>query len=340
MSQTEHSHRKSETVLTIIMPCYNKVRYVAEALESVFSQRTDYAYEILIADDCSTDGTLDVVARYEKAHPGCIRVLRSACNQKLFRNVVRAYALTRTPYFCVLDPDDWWSDPDHLQRALDFLESHRDFTVYAANSLMRGDGPDRPLVAVDREVDGTFGDFLRGRCILGQTAGVVYRNVVFARGLPAQLTSALRTDQEKTFRGDAFRNLIHLHEGKVHFVPACAAVYRITEDGLWQGVSALQRELGNVLLLLNMDEYFSRRYDGLAAMADRLYRGVTARLPELLSAEKDIEAVRRLMVEYRALGDRLTAEVGQDRADGLLPPGRRLACKVSRWIGRLGQRGI
>ena len=111
--------------LTVIMPCFNKVKYVAEALDSVFAQRTCYSYEIVVADDCSTDGTLDVIARYEAAHPGVIRVLRSNCNQKLFRNVVRAYAQVRTKYFCVLDPDDYWSDPLKVQRALDFLESRR-----------------------------------------------------------------------------------------------------------------------------------------------------------------------------------------------------------------------
>ena len=325
-------------MLTVIMPTWNKAKYVREALDSVFGQKTSYPYRVIVADDCSTDGTLDIVAEYEQAHPGLITVLRSDRNQKLFRNIVRAYAIVKTPYFCVLDPDDWWSSPRFVQQALDFLESHADFTVYAANSLMRGDGPDRPLAPVDRVVDGSFGDFLRGRCVLGQTAGTVYRNVVFGSGLPPPLTVPLRPDQEATYRGDAFRNLIHLHEGRIRFVPDCAAVYRITDEGLWQGVSELKRELGNVLLLLNMDEYFSRGHAALAAMALRRYRDITARLPELLAAERDVAAVRQRSEDYRALGRRLEKEAGVDRTDPLLPFGRRLACRLSRWFGRAGRR--
>ena len=253
--------------LTIIMPTWNKAKYIREALDSVFMQKTSYDYRIVVADDCSTDGTLDIVAEYERAYPGVIRVLRSDRNLKLFRNVIRAYAIVKTPYFCVLDPDDYWSNPLKVQRALDFLESHRDFTVYAGNSLVVGRDGSRPFVPVSREVDCDFAGYIAGRGVLGQTAGAVYRNVIFAKGLPGKLRGALRPDQEMTFRGDAFRNFIHLHEGKAHFDPECDAVYRVTDEGLWQGMSECGRQLRNVLLFLNLDEYFDCCHYGLLRRA-------------------------------------------------------------------------
>ena len=283
--------------LTIIMPAYNKAKYIAEALDSVFAQRTGYSYEIVVADDCSTDGTLDIVARYEKAHPGVIRVLRSDQNLKLFRNIVRVYADLKTPYFCVLDPDDYWSHPQKVQRALDFLETHRDFTVYAGNSLAVGPWGSRPFVPLDREVDCDFDGYVAGRGVLGQTAGAVYRNVIFARGLPDKLRSALRPDQEMTFRGDAFRNFIHLHEGRVHFDPRCDAVYRITEEGLWQGMSECGRQLRNVLLFLNLDEYFGFRYYGL------LYRALSRFSTAVGGTDDDAELRRRLAVRLSEASD-------------------------------------
>ena len=293
--------------LTIIMPAFNKERYIAEALDSVFSQRTGYSYEIVVADDCSTDGTLDIVARYEKAHPGVIRVLRSDRNLKLFRNVVRVYADLRTPYFCVLDPDDYWTDPLKIQKSLDFLESHRDFTVYAGNSLvLELDGSTRPHVPLDRPLDFGFVDYLNGRGVMGQTAGVIYRNGVFPNGTAERLTGPLRPDQERTFRGDAFRNLVHLHEGRAHFDPRCDAVYRVTEEGLWQGASDLKRRLANVLLLLNMDEYFARRHYGLFALADARYRALLADLRALTPSER---------AELAELGTRLAAAERDRRTD-------------------------
>ena len=327
-----------DAALTVIMPTWNKVKYVREALDSVLRQETSYPYRIVVADDCSTDGTLDVVAAYEKAHPGVFTVLRSDRNQKLFRNVVRAYAIVRTPYFCVLDPDDYWSDAGFVQRALDFLESRRDFTVYTANTLMRGEGTERPFVSFGQALDFDFAAYLDGRAVLGQTAGAIYRNVVFSNGLPDILAGPLRPDQEGTFRGDAFRNLVHLHEGRGHYAPECVAVYRLTDEGLWQGVSELKRVLMNVLLFLNMDEYFGYRHYGLHRLAELRFCAIGERLPELVSAEADDAELRRLLSRYGELGERLK----RDDEDGRrlvrsLPFRQRMCLKAYRWLAEKGR---
>ena len=47
--------------LTIIMPTFNKAKYIREALDSIFMQETNYHYKIIIADDGSVDATLDIV---------------------------------------------------------------------------------------------------------------------------------------------------------------------------------------------------------------------------------------------------------------------------------------
>lgn len=325
--------------LTVIMPAWNKAKYIGQALDSVFRQKTSFSYEVIVADDCSTDGTLEVVARYEAMHPGVITVLRSDRNQKLFRNVVRAYERVRSPYFCVLDPDDYWSDDRKVERALDFLRRHPDFAVYAGNSRMIGPGVDRPYVPVDHEVDSSFNDYIRERGVLGQTAGAVYRNVVFGRGLPAALAGALRLDQERTFRGDAFRNLIHLHEGKAHFDPRCDAVYRVTDEGLWQGATELRRRLANVLLFLNMDEYFGGRHDGLLAMAERRYRATAEALPSLLQAETDLSSLKDGLSSFADLGRRLrAADANGKRLAHSLPLRQRLYFLAYRWLLRKGRR--
>ena len=88
-------------------------------------------------------------------------------------------------------------------------------------------------------------------------------------------------------------------------MPTCDAVYRITPDGLWQGVSELKRELGNVLLFLNMDEYFGYCHRGLYRLARRRYDDIGMRLQELLAKERDASAVSEQTATYRELGDRL-----------------------------------
>lgn len=274
--------------LTIIVPSFNKERYVAQALDSVFSQKTKYRYEIIVADDHSTDHTLDIVDACRNRCPETLTILTSDCNQKLFRNVVRAYARTKSRYFCVLDPDDYWTEPDLIERSLDFLEAHPDFTIYSANTLLtREDGSQEPYIPKTVPADSDFNDLLRDDAVIGQTAGLFYRNVLFANGLPEKLTRPLRPDQERSCRGDTFRNLIHLHEGKIHFDPHCAAVYRVTADGLWQGTSELRRRVYACYQHLNADEYFDFKYDSFALSAQKAYASLRREFQELAAGAVD-----------------------------------------------------
>lgn len=308
-----------DKVLTVVLPTYNKAKYIAEALDSVFAQKTEHAYEVIVADDGSTDGTLDIVAKYAASHPE-IRVLRSASNQGLFRNIARVYADLKTPYFCVLDPDDFWSSDRIVQEALDFLSSHPDYTVYSSNCrVLEPDGRERPYLPVEVEVDSTFASWLEGRGALGQTAGLFYRNVVFANGLPERLRGTLRPDQEKTFRGDGFRNFIHLREGRAHFDPRQSATYRITPEGLWQGVPEFRREVMNILLFLNLDEYFGRRDRELCVFIGRRISSIEGELPRLLTTAADVADAAECLGLFRAYQRRFRLEHDASRrfASGL-----------------------
>ena len=111
--------------ITIIMPSYNKEKYIAEALDSVFMQETSYNYHIVVADDCSSDKTVEIVRQYQEKYPDKITLLTSDKNQKLYKNILRAYEITKTDYFCVLDPDDYWIDKHKIQKALRLIEQWR-----------------------------------------------------------------------------------------------------------------------------------------------------------------------------------------------------------------------
>ena len=52
---------QDQAMLTIILPTFNKKDYIAQTLDSIFMQKTIYSYQVIIADDASSDGTLDIV---------------------------------------------------------------------------------------------------------------------------------------------------------------------------------------------------------------------------------------------------------------------------------------
>lgn len=268
--------------ITIIMPSYNKEKYIAEALNSIFMQETSYDYHIIVADDCSTDKTVEIVKEFQKKYTNKITLLTSETNQKLYRNVLRAYEITKTDYFCVLDPDDYWTDKYKIQKALDFLEHNKDYTIYVTDtSMLMMDGTQKEFIKHNKIIDLSFEDFLNNKAVLGCTLGSIFRNVVFKNGIPNKMKNLENETMERSFRGDTFRSVLHLFYGKAHCVPETDAVYRVTTEGLWQGISELEQDLFNANIFKDLWIYFDKKYDELLLHSYRFFYKVNTKLENL-----------------------------------------------------------
>ncbi len=101
------------------MPAYNNAAFIGDAVESVLAQSyTDW--ELLIIDDCSTDGTWDILQRYASTDER-IHIFRTPQNagSGYARNIGIEQAQGR--YLAFLDGDDWWY-PEKLATQLDFMQ--------------------------------------------------------------------------------------------------------------------------------------------------------------------------------------------------------------------------
>jgi glycosyltransferase involved in cell wall biosynthesis len=262
----------SMAILTVIVPSYNRAEYINECLDSIFAQQTNYVFHVVVADDASTDNTVEIVKQYQKNYPDKISLLTSEKNQRLFKNVLRVYKSLDTKYFTVLDPDDYWTDNSLIQKSLDFLETHSDFTIYCANITVDDTGNKRRFVTLDEKIkttDSTFEDYLAEKSVLSCTQASFYRNA-FAFDVIQKME---HTDERfiNALRGDAFRNILHLHAGKAHFVNEIAAVYRVTETGIWQSINQFARYNLNSLFYITMHQFFDYKYPSLLIFAYRIF---------------------------------------------------------------------
>lgn len=106
----------SATIIT-----YNHEPYIREAIENVLNQECDFEYELIIAEDCSTDNTREICFEYQKKYPKIIRVLYSESNVGMQKNGVRMLHNIRGQYVAFCDGDDFWIRKDKLQLQMDFL---------------------------------------------------------------------------------------------------------------------------------------------------------------------------------------------------------------------------
>lgn len=113
-------------VVSVLMLTYNHGPYLAEAIDGVLKQQTDFPIELLIGEDCSTDNTREIAMRYQREYPEVIRVVISPTNVGGRRNRRRLADRVRGEFIAFCEGDDYWTDPDKLQLQVDYLRAHPD----------------------------------------------------------------------------------------------------------------------------------------------------------------------------------------------------------------------
>ncbi|MCD8370686.1 MAG: glycosyltransferase [Clostridiales bacterium] len=115
-------------LVSICCIAYNQAEYIRDALEGFVTQRTNFAYEVLIHDDASTDGTAEIIKEYARRYPEQIFPILQTENQysKGMTNISGTFNFPRARgrYIAMCEGDDYWTDADKLQKQVDFLEAH------------------------------------------------------------------------------------------------------------------------------------------------------------------------------------------------------------------------
>lgn len=111
-------------LVDIVMTTFNHEPYIGEAIESVFHQICDFQYRLIIADDCSTDGTQEVCAEFEKKFSGKILRIVQPVNVGLAKNYDAAFRACTANFIAILEGDDVWTDLHKLQKQVDILQTN------------------------------------------------------------------------------------------------------------------------------------------------------------------------------------------------------------------------
>jgi len=112
----------SEPLVSVDMITYNHAPYIARAIEGVVKQKTNFPFELVIGEDCSTDGTREIVFEYKRKYPNIIRVVASERNLGAAANSRQVAQACRGQYIAFCEGDDFWHDETKLQKQVDYLE--------------------------------------------------------------------------------------------------------------------------------------------------------------------------------------------------------------------------
>lgn len=222
-----------EPLVSCCVVTYNHAPFLRKALDSLVMQETDFPFEIIIHDDCSTDGSTEIIREYAQRFPGLFKTVLQTENQfskgiNPFRTVME---MARGKYIARLETDDYWTDPHKLKRQVEFLEKHPKYVLcHHGFDNVNAQGE---LLSTERwgRRDYSPEAMLSGEVFL-KNCTVMHRNVGYE--LPEIFIRELGADTVSW-------HLLGFYGGAKYLDTVGPSAYRIHSGGVWSSLDNVSR---------------------------------------------------------------------------------------------------
>jgi glycosyltransferase involved in cell wall biosynthesis len=243
--------------VSVLVLTYNHAPFIAEALDSVLMQRTNFAWELIISEDCSTDGTREIVQDYRRRFPDRIRLLLSEKNLRRLEILGRGIRAARGDFIALLDGDDYWTDPEKLRLQVEYLDAHPECSTCFHNALavyQDGTQPPREWVQPGQKEFLTIEDIWRGISIT--TCATVFRNRLYE--LPSWF------DEMPIPILDWPLHILNAEHGVFGYIDRVMTAYRIHPGGEHSRLNELERFEKRYQFYRRMNRSMNYRCNALA----------------------------------------------------------------------------
>ena len=263
-SIVERSSNMVEKIqVSVICTAYNHEKYIADAIESIIMQKTDFAFELLIHDDASTDNTAKIIKTYEEKYPSIIRAIYRTENMYSKGFPLDAWLINNSKgqYIALCEGDDYWLEKDKLQKQFDYLQQHPHVSL-CVHSNKEVDAQTKKLKSYCRPSKQS--KFFSVEEIIYGGGGLFATNSMFFR---KQLASKEYSFLEKAPVTDyAYAIMLGL-QGDVYYLDECLSVYRVNVPESWTTINFAKGETYRIHfqkiegMLNSLNETTNYRYD-------------------------------------------------------------------------------
>jgi|WetSurMetagenome_2_1015567.scaffolds.fasta_scaffold08600_3 glycosyltransferase involved in cell wall biosynthesis len=260
-----------EIMVSVFMMTYNHEKYIAKAIDSVLMQKTNFSYEIIVGEDGSSDNTLDILISYAKRYPSLVNLIVNKKNIGAKANQIKVLEACRGKYIAMLEGDDFWIDPDKLQKQVDFLESNPAFSMCFTNRIVidsENENIQTILIPEDKRRN------LGPEDVIGSFTPPT-QTVLFRRSFIDYRPDVMK-ELASVCNGDTFLFSILSTKGEIGYLNSVTAAYRTSSSGAYSGLDVINRLKNRIntfksLLRILPSQYHKFIYKSIKTTLSRLF---------------------------------------------------------------------
>lgn len=256
--------KNDEIKVSVITLAYNHEQYIEECINGIVSQQTNFKFELLINDDASTDNTANIIREYVNLYPHIIKPIYQSENQyskKIPIGKTYLYPLAKGKYIALCEGDDYWIDPLKLQKQVDFMEAHPDYTMCCTNAVIQTSEGNEEWCRYPADQTVPTEDVITHGGLFVQTATLLFRREVLIEATDYPESA------KKCHVGDFPLQIYAALKGKVYWFVDKTATYRYMGTNSWtssfkkQYIGKKIRNMRSEIdMLKDMDLLSNRKY--------------------------------------------------------------------------------
>ncbi|MDU1889299.1 MAG: glycosyltransferase [Dysgonomonas sp.] len=240
--------------INVILITYNHAGYIRQSLESILMQKTLHEVEIIVADDCSPDNTVEIIREYEDKTPFTFTYVAKDRNVGYNKNYQQAFSVCTGDYVAIMEGDDYWVKPNHLQSHINFLENHPDCSMSYNRHIRLFEDQNREEI-FDWANDKGYELVTTEQLALGNRIGNL--SCCMFRG------NLIRNIDPKLFDMEIADWMLGMYMGQfgtLLYLKDVTSAYRIHDNGQWSRMSEREQCQRVIELINEYDKYFNYKY--------------------------------------------------------------------------------
>lgn len=254
------SNVAKDPVVSVCVQTYNQIDYLPSCLDGILMQKTNFDLEILLGEDASSDGTRELCIEYAQKYPDKIRLFLherennikvEGNNTGIFNSLYNFFS-AKGKYIAYCDGDDYWTDPDKLQKQVDFMDKNPEYVIsYHKAIFVNREG---------KQINDEGYPGLSERDFSSTELKKVIVQPIISTWCFRRVIKVLPSDFTQTIIPDNFWiSLLGFH-GKGKFLPDIKpSHYRIHEEGIWSLINQEKKLLSKMISYNNISKFYSER---------------------------------------------------------------------------------